>query len=107
MSEQPDVRVVFITAPNLECAETLARKLVEERLAACVNVVPGIRSIYRWKETIEDEREALMILKTRTDLFQNVEQRVKELHPYEVPEIVSVPLTHGSREYLDWLSDCT
>jgi len=102
-----DYVIIYVTAPDEETAVTIGRALVEEKLAACANIVPRIRSLYRWKGAVEDEREVLMILKTRTELFDRVEQRVRSMHPYEVPEIVAIPLTHGSPPYLDWLSDCT
>ncbi len=99
--------VVFITAPDQETAAGIARALVGESLAACVNILPGVRSIYSWKGKIEDEAEVLMMAKTRRPLFERLSARVKELHPYETPEIIALPLTAGSREYLDWLNDVT
>ncbi|GBE36656.1 divalent-cation tolerance protein CutA [bacterium BMS3Bbin07] len=95
--------VVFITAPDEEEAARIARTIVEERLAGCVNIVKGIRSIYSWEGKVEDEHEVLMIVKTKRDLFNALEKRVKELHSYSVPEIISLPLVEGSEEYLSWL----
>jgi len=95
--------VVFITAPDEEEASRIARTVVEERLAGCVNIVKGIRSIYSWEGKVEDEHEVLMVVKTRRDLFGMLEKRVKELHSYSVPEIISLPITEGSAEYLKWL----
>ena len=103
MSEQPEVRVVFITAPNLECGETLARALVEERLAACVNVVPGIRSFYRWQGEVQDDPEVLLIAKTSADRCPALAARIDELHPYDLPEVLELPAAGGSRAYLDWV----
>jgi len=103
MSEQPDVRVVFITAPNLECAESLARALVEERLAACVNVVPGVRSFYRWEGEVQNDPEVLLIAKTSADRCSALATRVDELHPYDLPEVLELPAAGGSRAYLDWV----
>jgi periplasmic divalent cation tolerance protein len=103
MSEQPDVRVVFITAPNLECAETLARALVEERLAACVNVVPGIGSFYRWEGEVQNDPEVLLIAKTSADRCSALAARVDELHPYDLPEVLELSAAGGSRAYLDWV----
>ncbi len=97
--------VVFITAPDEEEAARIARTIVEERLAGCVNIVKGIRSIYRWEGKVEDEHEVLMIVKTKRDLFNALEKRVKELHSYSVPEIISLPLVEGSEEYLSWLNN--
>ena len=103
MSEQPEVHVVFITAPNLECAETLARALVEDRLVACVNVVPGIRSFYRWEGEVQSDPEVLLIAKTRADRCSALAARVNELHPYDLPEVLELPAAGGSRAYLDWV----
>lgn len=97
--------VVFTTAPDEEEAARIARTIVEERLAGCVNIVKGIRSIYRWEGKVEDEHEVLMIVKTKRDLFNALEKRVKELHSYSVPEIISLPLVEGSEEYLSWLNN--
>jgi len=99
--------VIFITAPNEEEGAMIARALVEERLAACVNIVKPIRSIYRWQEKIEDDMETLLIVKTRKQLFGSLENRVRELHSYTVPEIIAVPVVDGSGEYLKWLQEVT
>src|SRR5512144_2104883 len=99
--------IVLITAPKEEEAQRIAQDIVLSRLAACVNIVKDIRSIYRWKGKIEDEGEVLMIVKTRLDLFGNLKKRVKELHSYSVPEIIAVPLIEGSEEYLSWLKEET
>ncbi|VAX26700.1 hypothetical protein MNBD_NITROSPIRAE02-772 [hydrothermal vent metagenome] len=95
--------VVFITAPDEEEAVRIARTIVEERLAGCVNIVKGIRSIYSWEGKVEDEHEVLMVVKTRRDIFTVLEKRVKELHSYSVPEIILLPIMEGSPEYLEWL----
>jgi periplasmic divalent cation tolerance protein len=94
---------VFITAPNEEEAAGISRTLVGERLAACVNIIRPVRSIYRWQGRVEDEQEVLMIVKTKKSLFERLQTRVKELHSYKVPEIIGIPLAEGSKEYLDWL----
>ena len=99
--------VVFITAPDEEMAAVIARALVEESLAACVNIVRGIRSIYSWQGNIEDETEVLMIAKTKKGLFDKLSQRVKELHSYQTPEIIALPVIAGSPEYIAWLNDAT
>ena len=99
--------VVFITASNEEEAAKIARKLVEERLAGCVNIIKGIRSIYAWQGKIEDEAEVLMIAKTQRNLFDKLSQRVKELHSYTVPEIIAMPVVEGSEDYLKWLNEVT
>jgi len=99
--------VVFITAFNEDEASKIARALVEERLAGCVNIVKNVRSIYRWKEKIEDEPEALMIAKTQKSLFDKLSKKVKELHSYAVPEIIAMPVVEGSEDYLKWLKEVT
>ena len=98
-----DALELHITAPNADQASTMARALVEERLCACVNIVPGVRSIYRFDAQIWDEPEVLCIAKTRPALFE----RVFELHPYEVPEILAFNVDDGSPAYLAWLKDAT
>ena len=91
-----EISIVLVTAGSAEEAATIGRTLIEERLAACANIVPHIRSIYRWKGKIYDEQEFLIIIKTRTSLFEAVQKRVKELHSYEVPEIISFPVALGT-----------
>jgi len=97
--------VVYITAPNEEEGAKIARALVEERLAGCVNIVRPIRSIYRWRENIEDDTETLMIVKTQKRLFESLQKRVRELHSYTIPEIIAVPVVEGSSDYLKWLEE--
>ncbi|MCE5271423.1 divalent-cation tolerance protein CutA [bacterium] len=98
---------VLVTAGNAEAAAQLARALVEERLAACGNVIPNLRSIYRWRGAVHDEGEALLILKTRASLFEKLRARVVELHSYEVPEVVALEIQAGHGPFLDWLADST
>jgi len=95
--------LVLITCGNEEQGASIARTLVEERLAACVNLVGQIRSIYRWQEKIEDDRETLLLVKTAKALLPRLERRVRELHTYEVPEIMALSFDRGSQPYLDWL----
>lgn len=99
--------VVLITAPDQEEAARLAVALVEEKLAACANIVPAIRSIYRWKGKVRDEAEALIIVKSRRELFGALSARVRELHSYSVPEVIALPIVEGSHDYLKWLEDET
>lgn len=99
--------VVFITAPGEEEAAGIGRELVEARLAACVNIVKDARSIYRWQGKIEDAAEALMIVKTQKDRFDDLMEAVKKLHSYSVPEIIALPVVQGSEDYLAWLKDET
>ncbi len=98
---------VLITAPDTDLASTIARSLVEAGLAACVNIVSNVRSIYRWQGKIEDDSEVLMLAKTRSDLFDSLSEKVKALHSYDVPEIIALPVTAGSEDYLDWLRGAT
>ncbi len=99
--------VVFVTAPDEEVAATIARSIVEERLAGCVNIIKGVRSIYSWEGRIEDDPEVLMIVKTKEALFESLKKRISDLHPYSVPEIISFKIDAGSEEYLNWLKDVT
>ena len=97
------MRVVFCTTPVDE-ADAIARALVEERLAACVNIVPRVVSVYRWKGQIETDDEALLVIKTRKECFDALDRRMRELHPYEVYELVALPIEQGNAPYLDWLA---
>ena len=101
-----DYIVVLVTAPEKE-ASGLARALVEERLVACANLLPGLRSVYWWKGKIEDEPEVLCIMKTRSARFEALRSRVKELHSYEVPEIIALPILAGHEPYLEWIAENT
>ena len=101
-----DYIVVFVTAPAEE-APGLAGKLVEERLVACVNIVPGLRSFYWWQGKVEDEPEVLCIMKTQSHMFEQLRDRVRELHSYEVEEIIALPILAGNPPYLDWIKENT
>lgn len=98
-----DCVVVYITVPSPEEGEKIARVLVEKRLVACVNIIPGIRSIYHWEGKICDDRELLLIAKTKASLFESLEKEVKKLHSYKVPEIIAVPISAGSSDYINWI----
>jgi periplasmic divalent cation tolerance protein len=102
-SASTSAAVVFVTAGNEEQAGLIAHALVGERLAACVNIVGGIRSIYRWHEEVQVDTEHLMIIKTRANLVSKIEERVKELHTYDVPEVIALPIVAGAKPYVDWL----
>ncbi len=99
-----DALVVLVTTPTPERAAEIARALVEERLAACGNVLPAIRSIYRWEGKVQDEAEALLVLKTTRARLEALRDRVLALHPYEVPEVLALPVEAGSAPYLAWLA---
>jgi periplasmic divalent cation tolerance protein len=103
VASDPALRVVLLTAPDAAIAEGLARSLVEERLAACVNLVPGVRSVYRWQGQVEDASEVLLVVKTRADRSAALAARVRELHPYELPEVLELAVAGGSAEYLAWV----
>lgn len=98
---------VHITAPDRAQAETLARALVDERLAACVNIVTQVRSVYRWDNQVQEDDEVLCLVKTRPELLEALSQRVVALHPYEVPEILAFEVSEGSPDYLAWLTAST
>lgn len=99
--------VVLITVPDEATAKKVAVPLVEEQLAACVNVVPGLRSIYRWEGKTCDQAELLLVVKTRRACLEALEKRVRELHPYSVPEVIALPVIEGSAPYLDWVAAST
>ncbi|MBM3783022.1 MAG: divalent-cation tolerance protein CutA [Acidobacteria bacterium] len=98
-----DKLIVLSTCPSIDEANRLARGLVEERLAACVNLIPGARSVYRWQGAIEESDEVLLIIKTRRDLLDKLGKRLSQLHTYEVPEAIAIPILDGLPAYLDWL----
>ena len=102
-----DALVVLVTTPSPERAAEIARALVEERLAACGNVVPGLRSIYRWEGKVHEDAEALLVLKTTRARFEALRDRVLALHPYEVPEVIALPVEAGSARYLAWIASET
>ena len=106
-TNQEELALVLVTTGSKEEAERMARALVDSSLAACVNVVPGLRSIYRWKGKIRDEGEFLLLVKTRMALFRQVEATMKEIHSYELPEIIAIPIIQGSETYLNWLREST
>ncbi|MGB8685502.1 MAG: divalent-cation tolerance protein CutA [Candidatus Binatus sp.] len=101
------MRVIFVTAASEDQAVTIARTLVGERLAACVNIVGPVRSIYRWRDDVKDDREYLLIIKTRALLYMKVETRVREMHTYEVPEVLALNADRGSPPYIQWMLDTT
>jgi len=94
---------VLMTAPDAEVAERLARTLVDERLAACANIVPGVVSVYRWEGEVQRDSEVLVILKTSAEVLDDLESRAVELHPYDVPEVLALPVRGGHGPYLDWV----
>jgi periplasmic divalent cation tolerance protein len=98
---------IFVTAASEQEACSIGRTLVEEGLAACANIVPQIRSIYQWREKICDEGEALIMLKSRAELFDQIRSRIRELHSYEVPEITALTIEKGDDDYMQWIQAVT
>jgi len=99
--------IVLVTTPNKDDAATIAEALVSRRLAACVNIIAAIDSIYRWEGKVTRDTEALMIIKTTGERYSELERRVKELHSYSTPEVVAVRIERGSEDYLQWLREST
>jgi len=97
--------VVLVTAPSDDVAKEIGRRLVDERLAACVNVVPGVTSIFWWEGTQQEVSESLLLIKTRPARYADLERRVLDLHPYSVPEVLAVPVQAGAAAYLRWVRD--
>jgi|SRR3989338_1957536 len=99
--------VVLVTASSKKEGQKLASCLLQEKLAACVNVIDGVNSLFRWQGKIDKAKEALLIIKTRKTLFNKLLKKVKSLHSYEVPEIIALPIIAGNKKYLDWIDDST
>jgi len=97
--------LVLSTAGSMDQACTIAEALVNRRLAACVNIIPGVASVYRWKGKVEKSGEWLLLIKTAQEAFEPVRDALKELHSYELPECIAVAIDDGSGEYLEWISD--
>ena len=100
-----DKRIVLSTAGSVEEARKIARHLVEKKLAACVNIVPQIESIYRWQGKVESSSEWLLLIKTTSGNVSSVEDAIRELHSYDLPECIAIVIDGGSSEYLDWIGD--
>jgi periplasmic divalent cation tolerance protein len=98
-----DKVVVLTTCASPEQADRLARHLIEHRLAACVNILPAARSVYRWKDQIEEAAELVLVIKSRRDVFEKIREAIAHLHTYEVPEVIALPVVDGSEAYLSWL----
>ncbi|GAB3729748.1 divalent-cation tolerance protein CutA [Luteimonas pelagia] len=101
------VLACFCTCPDTASADAIARALVEERLAACVNQLPGLRSVYRWEGRVECDDEVLLVAKTTSDRLEALTARVQALHPYELPEVIAVEVAGGLAAYLDWVAEQT
>ena len=99
--------VILITVPSDEVGEKIAVSLLEQNLAACVNILPAINSLYMWKGQAHHDQEILLVVKSRAELFEKIVPAVKRIHPYEVPEIIALPILMGSQSYLDWIGEET
>lgn len=95
---------ILVTVPSEKIAFKISRELVCKKLAACVNIIPKIRSFYTWQNKLCSDKELLLIIKSRNNLFKKVETNIKKIHPYKVPEIIALPIQLGNRTYLDWLN---
>jgi periplasmic divalent cation tolerance protein len=102
-----EIGVVLCTAPSKDIGAKIAHKIVTQRLAACVNIVSSIDSTYTWKGKLYQEKEVLLIIKTRPGLFEKLSEEIKRLHPYEVPEILLLPVLKGNEAYLNWVKEST
>ncbi|RLM54435.1 protein CutA 1, chloroplastic-like isoform X1 [Panicum miliaceum] len=99
--------VVYVTVPNREAGKKLAGSIISEKLAACVNIVPGVESVYWWEGKVQSDAEELLIIKTRESLLDSLTEHVKTNHEYDVPEVIALPIQGGNLKYLDWLKNST
>lgn len=99
--------LVLTTCQEHSTAEKIARDLVENKAAACVNIIPNVASYFKWKDNLVSENELLLLIKTSSECFTTVKNRILSLHPYELPEIIAVPIKHGLKDYLSWIGDNT
>ena len=99
--------VVLCNCGSVEEAERIARGVVSKRLAACVNIVPAIRSVYWWQGTVEEATEHMLVIKTRAEVYEELQDEIRSLHSYSVPEIIALPIERGSQSYLDWIDSET
>jgi periplasmic divalent cation tolerance protein len=100
------IELILCTCPYRETAEKIARYLVEGRLSACINILPGVTSVYSWKGHLETAEEHLLLIKSNSDRYAYVEHAIRDLHPYELPEIISLPVERGFSDYLSWIDSC-
>ncbi len=99
--------IINCTVSAKEEALKIAKELVDSKLIACCNIIPNIISVYNWNNKLQEDNEVLMIIKTKAELFENVKQKILELHSYEVPEIIKIPIDEGSEDYLNWIDNQT
>ncbi len=107
MRDGPEVLMVFVTAPDRDAALALARRVVEERLAACANVMPDVTSVFRWEDSMREDREVLLIFKTGAERVGALIERISDLHPYDVPEVLALSVEAGHEPYLEWVREST
>lgn len=99
--------IIYCTCPDIVTAEKISRQLVSDNLAACVNMLPAITSIYRWQGKTEQASEVLLLIKTTAERFAAISTVIEDIHPYELPELIAVSITDGLPGYLDWIKQCT
>lgn len=97
--------IILVTAKDIEEAQKISRALVEDKLIACANIIPGIQSVFWWDGKVDEANEVLLILKTKKSLFQKVVKKVKSLHSYDVPEVIALPIIDGNKDYLRWINE--
>lgn len=107
MPVTPDIIMVFCTTPSRAVAEQIAQTLVAKKLAACVNIVAGVESVYAWEGKIEQQQEFLLLVKTTAENYERLEATILSLHPYDTPEIIASPIQHGLTDYLTWVAAST
>lgn len=107
MPSKPKYLLVLSTCPGSITAKSIANELISNQLAACVQVVPGVQSFFRWVGKVDNKEEHLLLIKTTAEKYQELESRIIALHPYELPEIVAIPISDGLAGYLSWIDDCT
>ena len=100
-----DLQIALCTVPDEKTAGQIADALVSEKLAACINIIPSIMSVYRWNDAIEHDQELLLLIKTSASVWPLLEARILELHPYELPEIIAVPIQTGQTDYIKWITN--
>lgn len=104
--DEDSFMLVMVTAPNMMCGKQMSIDLVRDKLAACVNIVDSVHSVYRWKEEVQEDTECLMIIKTLRSQFENLKAAVLAKHPYDCPEVIMIPIVDGYSEYLKWIREC-
>lgn len=95
--------IVLVTVPGLREGSRISKEVLTSRLVACVNIIPVVQSLYRWKDKIVQEKEAMLVMKTTRSRYRKLEQKIKQLHPYEVPEIIAISMICGSSQYIEWV----